>query len=383
MKFTTIIGTAIAAVGLAACGSGSTTPAASPTPSPTATPVPTPSPTPTPLPPLVATAQKTGSSVQLTLIAEDGTVAATVAVPVGIDGNDYYVGTSHVYFVSGTEVKALARDGSISVAGQIPQLSSTVTAATRQGYTTFAVSPDESTLVFGIPLAVAGDNGATADHSQLWTEPVRGTAASGTLVYNDANDTTNGGQVLLPFAWTSAGISVSQQPMGLGGAGPFGSFAEFQATTFDLATRTLENSLQCTATNPSGSVCVIQASPASSSSSLKIVQSSGTTTLAMQPANAEYGAVTVSNDGRYLAYGSYVGSFGEGYYQTHVVDLSTNTAVATVRNYAPAFWLPDGRLIVGQGQYQPGTWLLSPTFTSPLKISSSLPVGALGVLPPA
>ena len=302
----------------------------------------------------------------------------------GIDGNDYSVGTDHVYFVSGTEVKALARDGSISVAGQIPQLSSTVTAADRQAYTTFAVSPDETTIVFGIPLAVAGDNGATSDHSQLWTEPVGGTAASATLVYNDANDTTNGGQVLLPFAWNSAGISVSQQPKGLGGAAPFGSFAEFGAVTFDPTTKVLEKSLQCPASNPSGSVCVTQASPASSDpSKLQVVQTSGTTTLAMQPLNAtEYGAVTVSADGRYLAYGSYIGNFASGYYETHVVDLRTNSAVATLRNYAPAVWLSDGRLVVGQGQYQPGAWLLSRSFTSPVRISSDLPVGALGV-PPA
>lgn len=377
MKLTTIIGTAIAAVGLAACGSSSTTPAASSTPSPT----PSPTPTPAPLPPLVVTAGGTQTMKQLTLIGEDGSVVATVAVPIGIDGNDYYVGTDHVFYISGTVVKAVARDGSISVVGQIPQLSTTVTAADRQGYTTFAVSPDESTLVFGIPLAVAGDNGATADHSQLWTEPVGGTAASATLVYNDANDTINGGQVLLPFAWNSAGISVSQQPKGLGGAGPFGTYAAFQAVTFDPTTRTLEKSLQCTASNPSGSVCVTQSSPASLSSKLQVVQSTGTTTLTMQPANAEYGAVTVSADGRYLAYGSYVGNFGEGYYQTHIVDLSTNTTVATLRNFAPAFWLSDDRLIVGEGQYQAGAWLLSPTFTRPVKISPNTPVGALGVLP--
>jgi hypothetical protein len=383
MKLTTIIGTAIAVIALAACGSSSITPATSPTPTPTAAPVPTPSPTPTPPPKQVVTRAGTQSLRQLSLVGENGTVDATVTVPDGIDGNAYYVGSDHLYFVSGTVVKALARDGSITVAGQIPQLATTVTAADRQAYTAFAVSPDESTLVFGIPLAVAGDNGATADHSQLWTEPVGGTAASATLVYNDANDTTNGGQVLLPFAWNSAGISVSQQPKGLGGAAPFGSFAEFGAVTFDSTTRTLGKSLKCTASNPSGSVCVIQTSPASlSPSKLQVVQSSGTTTLTMQPANpAEYGAVTVSADGRYLAYGSYIGNFAGGYYETHVVDLSTDTTVATLRNYAPAFWLSDGRLVVGEGQYQPGAWLLSPTFTSPVKISSNTPVGALGVLP--
>jgi hypothetical protein len=78
-----------------------------------------------------------------------------------------------------------------------------------------------------------------------------------------------------------------------------------------------------------------------------------------------------------VAYGSYIGNFAGGYYETHVVDLSTNTTVATLRNYAPAVWLSDGRLVVGQGKYQAGAWLLSPTFTSPVKIAPDPPVGAL------
>ena len=53
MKLTTIMGTAIAAVGLAACGSSPGTPTVRPTLAPTATPVATPSPTPVPAPPLV------------------------------------------------------------------------------------------------------------------------------------------------------------------------------------------------------------------------------------------------------------------------------------------------------------------------------------------
>jgi hypothetical protein len=64
-------------------------------------------------------------------------------------------------------------------------------------YTAMAVSPDESTFVFGLPIAIAGDNGATSDHSQLWTEPVGGTAASATMVYDD---TSTDGSGVLPFA---------------------------------------------------------------------------------------------------------------------------------------------------------------------------------------
>ncbi|HXC76094.1 MAG TPA: hypothetical protein VNU19_03495, partial [Candidatus Acidoferrum sp.] len=90
MKRTTIIGTAIAALGLAACGS-TVTPSAIPTPAttvastpaPTATPVPTPS----PAPPLVVTALRTGAAVQLSLVGENGSIAATVEDPGGVDGH--------------------------------------------------------------------------------------------------------------------------------------------------------------------------------------------------------------------------------------------------------------------------------------------------------
>src|ERR1039458_2871090 len=110
MKRTTIIGSAIAAVGLAACGSSPVTTTARPTLAPTATPVPTPSPTPAPPPPLVVTALRTGNAVQLTLVGEDGSVAATVDDPGGANGDSYFVGSDHVYFIDGTTVKAIGTD---------------------------------------------------------------------------------------------------------------------------------------------------------------------------------------------------------------------------------------------------------------------------------
>ncbi len=175
MKLTTIIGTAIAAVGIAACGSSPVTAPARPTVAPTATPMPasspTPVPTPAPPPPLVLTARGTGNGVQLSLVGENGSIAATVEDPGGVDGHAYYVGSDDIYFLDGTTVKAFGRSGTVSVVGQVPQVKTTVTAADLQGYTTFAVSPDQTTLVFGLPVAMTFDNGATTDHSQLWTEP--------------------------------------------------------------------------------------------------------------------------------------------------------------------------------------------------------------------
>jgi hypothetical protein len=373
---TTVIGSAIAAVGLAACGSSSVTTTARPTLAPTATPVPTPSPTPVPTPPLVVTARKTGAAVQLTLVGEDGSKAATVNDPGGADGASYFVGSDHVYFMDGTTVKAIGRDGTVTDAGQVPPVSTTVTASDLQAYTSFAVSPDETTLVFGLPLAIAGDNGATTDHSQLWTEPLGGTAASAAMVFDDANNSDNNGEVLMPFAWSNTGISVSEMPKGLGGAGPFLTYVGFNPATFDLTTRALTQPPACTVSNQSGSVCVTQGD----SSSLKVVRSSGTLTLTMHPANAEYGAVSVSADGRYLAYGSYVGVLGSpsGYYVTTVVDLNTDAAVSTLRHFAPEEWLADDRLVVSENDFPVGaTWLLSPGFTSPVKIAPDPPVGAV------
>jgi hypothetical protein len=384
----TIIGTAIAAVGLAACGSSPATPTARPTLAPTATPVPTPSPTPAPPPPLVVTALRTGTAWRLTLVGEDGSVAATVVDPGGVDGHAYYVGSDDVYFLDGTTVKAFGRSGTVSVVGQVPQVKTSVTAADLQGYTTFAVSPDQTTLVFGIPLAMTFDNGATTDHSQLWTEPAGGTAASATMVYDDANNSDNGGEVLMPFAWSTTGISVSEMCKGLGGVGPFLEWTGCAQATFNPSTRALTQvpinydgggGYLCPASIAPGSVCVTEGS-----SSLTVMRSTGNETLPLQPANAAaYAPAMVTGDGRYLAYGAYVGTFDSGYYVTTVVDLSTKRTVSTVRNFAPEVWIPDDRLVGWDNDFPEhgATWLLSPAFAGRTQISPAPAVGALGVLP--
>ena len=384
----TIIGTAIAAVGLAACGSSPATPTARPTLGPTATPVPTPSPTPAPPPPLVVTALRTGTTWRLALVGENGSIAATVDDPGGVDGHAYYVGSDDVYFLDGTTVKAFGRSGTVSVVGQVPQVKTSVTAADLQGYTTFAVSPDQTTLVFGIPLAMTFDNGATTDHSQLWTEPAGGNAVSATMVYDDANNSDNGGEVLMPFAWSTTGISVSEMCKGLGGVGPFLEWTGCAQATFNPSTRALTQvpinydgggGYLCPASIAPGSVCVTEGS-----SSLTVMRSTGNETLPLQPANAAaYAPAMVTGDGRYLAYGAYVGTFDSGYYVTTVVDLSTKRTVSTVRNFAPEVWLPDDRLVGWDNDFPEhgATWLLSPAFTSRTNISPAPAVGALGVLP--
>ena len=64
-------------------------------------------PTPVPTSPLVVTAGRTAASVQLSLVGEDGSVAATVDDPGGVDGDAYFVGSDDVYFIDRTAVKAI------------------------------------------------------------------------------------------------------------------------------------------------------------------------------------------------------------------------------------------------------------------------------------
>jgi hypothetical protein len=321
-----------------------------------------------------------GSAIVLTLYNENGTVAGTADDPPGVDGNAYFVGTNHVFFIDGTTVKALGRNGAITTAGSVPQPSTTLTAEERNGYVTFAVSPDESTLLFGIPLTIAGDEGTLCDHSELWTEPVGGSVASAVKAYDYFDgiyDTT-----LLPFAWTAAGAWVSAtNTTGLGGAGPFISYRGIDPMKFDASSHALAPlSGTCDIPDAAGAggtsdyVCAALSIPPT----LEVVLASGTKTVAASSAGATaFGSYAVSPDGRYLFYGAYDGTFGSGHYVTTIVDLSSSTTVATVDDYVPMQWLADDRLVVSNDYNDGSTYLLSPTFTSPTRISADQPTGVL------
>jgi hypothetical protein len=378
---------AIALVAVVA-GCGAATPAATarPTPSPTPipSPVPTPSPTVAPPAPLFVTFRNTGpagspwTAVSVSLVGEGGTVTGTFNDPGGTHGDAYTVGSNHVYFIDGTTVIAMGRDGTTTLAGQIPQVHTTVTADNEVMFTALAVSPDESTLVFGVPLAIAGENGATSDHSQLWTEPVGGTAASATMVY----DYKTAGSVLLPFAWSASAIWVSDIPTaGLGGAGPFLDYSAFNASTFDPASHVLAanhggcyiSDARAIDRSSSNYACASPGSPI-----LHVSLPSGTRTVSMHPASTTgFGAFRISDDARYLAYGAYIGNFGSGHYVATVVDLSSGAIAATVQGYTPKEWLSDDRLVVSPSYAGAGSYLLSPTFTDPVKIAPDQPVDAL------
>jgi hypothetical protein len=378
--------TALVAVGfgalLAACGAAA--PSTTATPSATASAIPTPSPSRSPAPPLLLTFRDTGAqetpwtAVQLTLVGEDGTVAASINDPGGVDGDAYTVGTDHVYFIDGTTVKAMGRDGTITDAGQVPQVSTTATADDESSNIAFAVSPDESTLVFGTPRAIAGDNGATTDDSQLWTEPVGGTAASATMVYD--NRQPDG--VLLPFAWSNTSVWVSDMPTsGLGGAGPFLDYFGLNPARFDPTSHVLTPiQSDCTL---SDARTIDDSSPnyvcrAANLPVLKIVLPSGTQTVTMQTAHATgFGSVMLSDDGRYLAYGAYIGDFGSGHYVSTIIDLRSGATAATVQGYTPKDWLSDDRLVVSPEYFGAASYLLSAAFADPVKIAPDQAAGRL------
>jgi hypothetical protein len=386
---------AAAAIGmcavLAACGSTTPTPAAtvSPLESPPSTAHPTPTPTATaaPQPPLIVTVQYIGptldpfSAIKLTLISESGSATAPVSDPGGVDGDAYFIAANHVYFIEGTTVKAMARDGTVTNAGQVPQPATAVNGTDRSQFTKLVVSPDESTLLFGIPLAVVGDGTATRDHSQLWSEPEGGTSASATMVYDE---TGSAGGVLLPFAWTSGGVWGSDlNTSGLGGAGPFLDYSAFNPFTFDPASHVLTAIPESCTLADAGVVDAANnyaCSPQSNAPVITVSVPSGTKTVTMAPADATgFGAYAVSNDGRYLAYGSFSGDFGlgTGSDQTTVVDLNSATTVATLPGYAPGCWLDDDRLVVAAAYLTGPAYLLSASFSNPVKISAEVAVGGL------
>lgn len=372
---------------LAGCGRATSPTASARSAAPTAQPTPAQTPMPAPPAPLVVTVADAGpaetpwTAVRLSLIGEDGTVAATVNDPGGVDGDAYTVGSEAVYFIDGTVVKALGRDGTVTDVGLVPQVSTTVTSDDLQAYTTFTVSPYDQTFIFGIPLAIQGDHGATSDRSQLWTEPVGGNAASATMVYDD---TSSDDLVLLPISWGPTGVLISQRSTtGLGGAGPFINDTDFEAVTFDPTTRLL-TAVQgnCLPVNPQAGdaptpVDVCEA-PNPSSPDLTVDIGSETATVTMQAAGATaFGSVVVSDDDRYLAYGAYIGDFASGHYVATIVNLVNGATVATVSGFTPMQWLNDDRLVVSPLYLDRSTYLLSASFDSPVKLTADQPTGAL------
>jgi hypothetical protein len=168
---------------------------------------------------------------------------------------------------------------------------------------------------------------------------------------------------------------------GLGGAGPFLDYSAFNPFTFDPTSHVL-TAVPSTCFLADASVIDRENNDACptdpTSPVLKVVVPSGTKTVDMEPLGATgFGAFAVSDDGRYLAYSAYTGDFGAGTYQTTVVDLDSTTTIATLQGYAPDVFLDDDRLVVEPFYQGSPTYLLSPSFANPVKISAAVGVGAL------
>ncbi len=68
---------------------------------------------------------------------------------------------------------------------------------------------------------------------------------------------------------------------------------------------------------------------------------------------------------------------GSGHYTSTIVDMSTGSMAATVQGYTPKQWLNDDRLVVSPLFITSATYLLSPSFDDPVKLSADQPTGAL------
>jgi hypothetical protein len=92
---------------------------------------------------------------------------------------------------------------------------------------------------------------------------------------------------------------------------------------------------------------------------------SATVVVTMQASGATpFGSVVVSGDARYLAYGSYIGTFASGHCNATVVDLSNGATVSSVSGDTPVQWLADDRLVVSPSFVGGATYLPSPSFDS-------------------
>ena len=146
-------------------------------------------------------------------------------------------------------MKAIGSDGTVSDVGQVPQVKHYVTATISGGTPRLPCPPTRqrsySASPWPSPATTARPPTTHSSGPSLWAAP----PLSATMVYDDANNSDNGGEVLMPFGWSNTGISVSEMPKGLGGVGPFLTYVGFNPATFDLTTRALTQPQKCTVFN--------------------------------------------------------------------------------------------------------------------------------------
>jgi len=374
---------------LAACGGVSSSSApASVSATPTATPA--------PLPPLVVTETPPSSGSGESTIAlrrlDGSTVASTNLSGSFVSNIDIAIGRSHVFVLEGNSVHELGRDGSDKNIGMVPnvQSDSTIDATARSGNLGIAVSPDESQMLFSIPISATSPGSCSLAcnfDSQLFIGPLGGTAAK---VADDSNDARG---LLSPIVWTKSTIWMNTLGFGLGGAGPFFDVSAIGARTFDPSAHTLGDPSTC-GYSDAGAIltnddraCALSFSGGSTQNGppkVTVYTSSGSTSVGVSQitSSAVIGAFRVSPDGTKLAFGVSSGtpnsnSSGPAFtYETHIVTLSTMQTV-TVSGVVPAVWLPDGRLVVTASYKDGASSIVAASGGSPSMLTSDTVIGVL------
>ncbi len=325
----TTLSAAVAVVLLAACGGAS--PAAS-VHSPTAS-VATTSASPS----AGATASPSSSDIRLVIEDVQGNQVRLARLDARdtakVAGSYQGIVNDHVILLNGRILESLDRSGTVRKLGQLaPSLS---------GFDNgrVAVSPDLSRWIY------------TLTDSRFTTHIHLGTATTDSeiaAVTAPATDTSYAG-----FTWNASGVYLTQQPTGLGGAGPFLEY-RFSLAKFDL------NSHKVTIVSPTCTVYAVLddgtmicrrsfadgridvRSPAGQSHFIQMtIGGAANTTDAFA-----YIKVAVSADNKRVIAGRNGAKDPVINYQMAVADLTSPTAGAFGPiDYLPDAWLPDGRVV--------------------------------------
>ena len=240
------------------------------------------------------------------------------------------VGAS-VIVLNGTCLQLMNRGG-VATLGQLPAPPS------GSGHNVL-VSPDLTQWIY-----------ALVDASQ--TSHIHLRTPSGDTVIADI-PSPDGNASWVPFAWNPTGIYLVRQPSGIGGAGPFIDF-RFDIAKLDrsggrlvaispscIAYRVFDDgTMVCRASTP-GNIEV--RSPSGESHLIQLT--SGTT-----GTNAAFNRVTFSGDGKRVIVARNGAKDPVINYEMAVADLTASTATSFGPiDFVPDTWLPDGRIIADHG----------------------------------
>jgi hypothetical protein len=324
-----VIGVALAAVVLAACGAtgqgaSSQSPLASPTVDATPGASPSPSHSPSPAPADLRLVINDYGRVEVRLARLDATRTATVK-----GQYDGIVG-GKVIVLNGTTLELLDRNGTVKKLGVLAGKPDWV------GVGTVVVNPQMSQWLYSIR-----DDASTA-RIHL------GTATSDRVVATLPSP--DGNAYYQPFAWNASGVYMVRQPIGIGGAGPFLEY-DFPLAKFDLTSgHVTDLSPQCIVHGvlDDGTVICGQPSvggeieirsPSGQSHVIKLATGGG-------PSDGPYVRVYVSPDHTRLIAGRNGAKDPVINYQMAIADLTSSSAHAFgPLDYLPEAWLPDGRLV--------------------------------------